>query len=466
MVGPPGGARRMKRSELEGKPVKDLGALALRLGVRKPSLSNKADLIEEILAAGKLSDARRTSPRAPAAGGNATPTRSKLFRPARRRPQKASSPARQPGAAPSARRPRAEPKAATPTEPGAPSPLFEHKFETPTHPIPAGKASPYDNLGELPEGYGTGRLFLTARDPYWLYAYWDYTWPQLEEMRRAARHGELKLRMHAGRDSGAPIQQELTLNPAARNWFIQVDRASTDYYAEFGYYDHQGNFITTSRSYPVRTPADRPSSRTDARFVTIPFHIRFHELFEMVKAYFKDGEELADVLHRLQLDGFPFPFDYERMAVEEGVLEDVFGKDLFRRIRMGSEVVTEWFQRRLREEQAAGLFSMSSPFGASFGAPTSRGFWFNVNAELVVYGATEPNARVVFDGKKIALKQDGTFRFQFALPDGSYDVPIAATSGDQAETRRVALHFERNTSEGMGVGEVPHAEGLVALRRG
>ena len=28
---------------------------------------------------------------------------------------------------------------------------------------------------ELPEAYGTRRLFLTARDPHWLYAYWDLT---------------------------------------------------------------------------------------------------------------------------------------------------------------------------------------------------------------------------------------------------------------------------------------------------
>src|SRR5580765_2634614 len=29
--------------------------------------------------------------------------------------------------------------------------------------------------GELPEAYGTKRLHLTARDPYWVYAHWDLT---------------------------------------------------------------------------------------------------------------------------------------------------------------------------------------------------------------------------------------------------------------------------------------------------
>src|SRR5947208_11403338 len=29
--------------------------------------------------------------------------------------------------------------------------------------------------GELPDAYGTKRLHLTARDPYWVYAHWDLT---------------------------------------------------------------------------------------------------------------------------------------------------------------------------------------------------------------------------------------------------------------------------------------------------
>jgi len=444
----------MKKTELQAKSLKALTALAIKLGVKRPSINRKEDLIAEILTAIKVSKLKAGGVKTASAGKPPASSSSKSKASANKHngAQKVSFAARK-------RQATARPGevALAPV----PAPSFEHKFVTPVHPMPANTSSPYDHLGELPESYGTGRLFFAARDPYWIYAYWDYTWNQMEEMRRVARYGELKLRVYAGRDSQAPIQQEITLNPAARNWFVQVDHANADYCAEFGYYDHQGNFITASRSYPTRTPSDRMSSRTDARFVTIPFHISFRELFEMVKAYFKDGEELADVLHRLQAAGFPFPFDYERTHADEQALGDMFGKDLFRSIRMGSDVVTEMFQRRLREETSSGLFVPSSPMGASFGAPTPRGFWLNVNAELIVYGATEPKARVVFDGKEIALKPNGTFRFQFALPDGSYDVPIAATSPDEVETRRVFLRFVRNTSEQDGVGVVQHSEGLI-----
>ncbi|MEI9864388.1 MAG: hypothetical protein WDN00_07490 [Limisphaerales bacterium] len=47
-----------------------------------------------------------------------------------------------------------------------------------------------------------------------------------------------------------------------------------------------------------------------------------------------------------------------------------------------------------------------------------KNFWFNVNAELIIYGATEPNAKVTLGGHEIKLRSDGTSVSVFALPDG------------------------------------------------
>ena len=77
-------------------------------------------------------------------------------------------------------------------------------------------------------------------------------------------------------------------------------------------------------------------------------------------------------------------------------------------------------------------------------APAPGGFWFNINAELVLYGATEPDASLTIDGQPVALRPDGTFSFRFALPDGRYALTVAATSADQ-ESRRAHLQFVRDT---------------------
>src|SRR5690242_4818322 len=53
-----------------------------------------------------------------------------------------------------------------------------HKFEVTREPAPAGgePAPAFENLGELPGSYNEDTLFLTARDPRWLFAYWDFDW--------------------------------------------------------------------------------------------------------------------------------------------------------------------------------------------------------------------------------------------------------------------------------------------------
>ena len=333
----------MKKSELQSKTIKALKVLALQFGVKSPSTARKADLIVEILAAEKIKTRKRTTAKKPSF--DSRPSSRSMVAKKRMAPKTKASP---PSPPPSQH----------------PPPTASQKPEAPP-PAQSGISSEYDYLGEVPEAYGTGRLFFAARDPHWIYAYWDYTWQQIEEIRRAARHGELKLRVMEGNDSQAPLQQEITLNPSTRNWFIHVGKANSDYRAEFGYYDPEGRFVVTSRSKLTRTPPDQPSERTDARFVTIPFHISFRELFEMMKDHFKDGEGLADVLHRLQMEGFPFPFDYGRAVhwttTPGPGLTQAFGKDWFQHIRMGSEEITQWWRRYLAGETSSGSAAAQQP---------------------------------------------------------------------------------------------------------
>lgn len=112
--------------------------------------------------------------------------------------------------------------------------------------------------------------------------------------------------------------------------------------------------------------------------------------------------------------------------------------------------------------------NISSPVGLAPGEITSqagrplapgKSFWFNVNAELIIYGATEPDAHVSIGGRAIKLRPDGTFSYRFALPDGAYSLPITATAahGDQ---RRAELGFYRGTRYTGVVGEHPQDPAL------
>lgn len=74
-----------------------------------------------------------------------------------------------------------------------------------------------------------------------------------------------------------------------------------------------------------------------------------------------------------------------------------------------------------------------------------RKFWLIADAELIVYGATEPDATVTIGGRPIKLNPDGTFRFQMSFQDGLIDYPIMAVAADGEQTRSIHMKFNRET---------------------
>jgi hypothetical protein len=102
------------------------------------------------------------------------------------------------------------------------------------------------------------------------------------------------------------------------------------------------------------------------------------------------------------------------------------------------------------EEAYAALLASSVGVGMG-GSPTSwsrhpastghqagvQGFWFRVDAELVIHGATDPKASVTIQGQPVTVRKDGTFSLRAALPEGTQTMTIDVTSPDGRQTRTV-----------------------------
>jgi hypothetical protein len=455
----------MNKADLLAKTKTELLKAAQRLGLRGVSTLKKAELAERIHVAQRRSKGtvakkpidvsaaaemdpdlikrRAVRKRAGMAEAEAGPTTKSNRERLARRPK--GPPSRQP----------AQAEVETVTAPS--DELSAHKFVVTRSPLPQRQVFQEEHLGELPDAYGTGRLFLAARDPHWLYAYWDLNWQQMADYRGQASDGRLLLRVFE-KNHGDPVET-LTLGHDSRNWYVPVNKAATTFSAELGFWRHDGHFHVVSRSREATTPPDAVSADTTARFVTIPIDISFRELFQIIRGHMRSGEALADALHRLQLAGFRFPF---KLGLELGPwtddqateLERILGGDLFRRIQMGSFEITEWLRGRMQEELSSGMFSGFSPAGASWSGSPQNGFGFAVNAELVIYGATEPTAKVTVDGKPVQLRKDGTFSFHFSFPDGQYKLPVVAVSAAGDDKRDVQLTFERQSRAKGGVGKV------------
>ena len=79
------------------------------------------------------------------------------------------------------------------------------------------------------------------------------------------------------------------------------------------------------------------------------------------------------------------------------------------------------------------------------GFDKKREFGFELDAELIVYVATEPTARVTLQGDPVKLRPDGTFTVRFSMPNCRQVIPAVASSADGLEQRTVVLAVERNT---------------------
>ncbi len=330
-------------------------------------------------------------------------------------------------------------KAKAPTLPAASKLAREKKVPAPPAPKAAQAHGP---LGELPDAYGTGRLFLTARDPRCLFAYWDWTPAQWAQHLALAHDHKVFLRLFA--ENGSQRQQ-LHIHPGARSWYLQVDEPDAVFSAQLGVYGKDQRWQAISTSGQTRTPRNYPSWRRDVQFVTLPFDWPFSRLQELVVTHLHPGEALAAGIARLQAEGFSFPFPIERRKTPH-VQGDAaaFVQDSGVRRQDGSVDWAEWVRQRLEDSTSSGQWK---------GAPPD--FYLHVNAEVIIYGGTRPGSRVRIDGQEIPLTDAGEFYYHFTFPDGSFHIPIDAASADGAQTRSALLSFLRMTATSGGVDATP-----------
>ena len=264
---------------------------------------------------------------------------------------------------------------------------------------------------ELPETYDETMVYLLVRDPEWIYAYWEIRKADLEKGRRSlgSASASTVLRVYdVSETPGRSVYQDLHLDSGVRHRLIHVS-PNRSFCAEIGLLHQDGRFFTLAGSNPVHTPPNRMSNVIDEKWMGLDFD----------KVYALSG-------------GFPA------------------GKT--------SEELQSLMQERIQGSTSSGSGSGAGGIGGSLSMPTSgsltgrdnqedaRKFFFWLDCEVIVYGGTEPDAKVTFQGRTIKLRPDGTFSFRFALPDGKFVFDAKAESSDGIEERVITPVVTRETS--------------------
>jgi hypothetical protein len=261
---------------------------------------------------------------------------------------------------------------------------------------------------DLPGGYGKDRIVVMVRDPYWLHSYWELTHQAIQRAEAALGqewHGSrpiLRLLDVTGRDTSngsESIVRDIPIHGGCNNWYIDVANPPKSYRVDIGYLSPRGRFYVLARSNVVSTPRAGVSDVIDENWSDI-------------------DPRKADRIYAMSGG-----FDPTASSLE----------------------LKQLFEERLRRP-------MGSPAVTSFGSGAflpgrQRKFWFQLDAELIVYGATEPDARVTLQGEPVKLRPDGTFTMRFSLPDSRQIIPAVAASADGVEERTIVLAVERNTKQ-------------------
>ena len=279
-----------------------------------------------------------------------------------------------------------------------------------------------------PSSAHTNVVFL-PRDPQWAYVFWEISEADRAQA-LASGASQLCLRVAdvtglAGGSAHPHTLQEVVVDSYATEWYLPVPLSDRDYRVELGYRKGSGGgWISLAFSSVARVPALHPS------------------------------EQILDQFVPFSLDTAPATLPTPMEAADSGLHERLYqtATARWRRLGRGSEAFHELEEAGIDTSElnasGAGLWASGrNESGRGGVAARQRSFWLVADAELIVYGATDPAARLTIGGEEVPLSADGTFRVQVPFRDGQQLYPIEAVAADGEQKRNITLEFSRSTPE-------------------
>jgi len=270
----------------------------------------------------------------------------------------------------------------------------------------------------------TNLVFL-PRDPDWAYVFWQISEVDREKAKSLGAN-KLCLRLYdvTGVEEGDFNQgtlREIAVDSYSTEWYLPIPVSDRDYKVELGY-RYGFKWMSLAFSSAGHVPNSQPSEQVLDKFV--PFNLESSS--ETNLAILNSDESEVNGLH-------------ERLYQAATTYS--------KRSRVGSEEFLESTKSLnsgpYQNDSGAGMWS--SGLNDSGVGITSRSFWLVADAELIVYGATDPSATLTIGDEKVPLASDGTFRLQVPFRDGSQNYDIKAIDSTKTQDRSITMRFDRST---------------------
>jgi len=342
------------------------------------------------------------------------------------------------------------------------------------------------NEYELPAYNTTTRITLIAKDPSWIYAYWEIADSSIEDVKRqlggnldgtrfVVRMYDVTYKDFNGFNANHWF--DIEVGRYSNNWYISIWNDNASYLGEIGMVHHSGRFFPMARSNFVHTPRSGSSNRFEEIWMDLAQEDKFPAASG---SDIKDNGNQSPVQYdaagrfsyssiskrrKIFLTDSDLRAYYSRLSplLRDIMFSRISRKKLYRYL-YSNMTGKEWhdilyFKRLHNAKFGRKVMIGASEFAYLGGSENLQGgasefvqpdkkrkFFFEIDAELIVYGRTEPDAEVKLGDKLVDLKPDGTFSMRLALPDGKIPLPFTATSKDKIDTRKISTQVERKTS--------------------
>ena len=247
--------------------------------------------------------------------------------------------------------------------------------------------------------------------------------------------------------------RRMSANPKANGGLVRRELKLPnfrDYAIEIGYLCNDGRWLLLARSAQVHIPPVYPSDWIEDHFMTVGWDQDLRGTTITTLTHPTKRVETAYGSNELyeEIFGMAESAEAQRIAGSLfGSMQHVPGSAVSSfAMPVSSYVFPSGVGMWAGEVPTmSGLTMSGAGFSASAPPIRPREFWLVADAELIVYGATEPDATVTVGGKPIKLNSDGTFRFQMSFQDGLIDYPIFAVAADGEQNRAIHMKFNRET---------------------
>ena len=214
----------------------------------------------------------------------------------------------------------------------------------------------------LPRAYGAPILFAIARDSHCIFAGWNIDWLSVFEKSMPADR-QVYLRVYR---AGGPEEKTVAVEPMAGMHFVTTSEPHGSYRVEIGYYQPADVWHSVATANEIVLPTYPITQIADVDLVTIPFHLSFQQLVELLEPV--TDTELATAISQ---------FQKRALSSEERTRPRPDGKRILGKldISLSSIAAARHAFDRTDSEKLARRFGARIAFGPTSSARGFQGSW-------------------------------------------------------------------------------------------